>query len=109
MNRKEKFNVYVDGKFVGVGATTITEETPTPVFLSDRLIEVGMQANPKSNMDMAKYAERMLDMLKQAQAGGKTGKQLFNIVQLACDKLNKAGYPYYKPSIFFMDTVKVGR
>lgn len=100
MNRKEK---------VSVDPIEGAKEVKTVIFLSDRLIEEGMQANPRSNMDMAKHAENMLDMLKQGQAGGKTGKQLYNIVVLACDKLNKAGYPYYKPSIFFMDTVKVGR
>ena len=100
MNRKER---------VSVAPNEGAEEVKTSVFLSDRLIEEGMKANPRSNMDMAKHAERMHELLKQGQEEGDTMKQLYNITVLACEKLKKAGYNFYTPAVFFTDIVKARR
>jgi hypothetical protein len=67
------------------------------MFLSDVLIEKGQTANPKSNMSMGNAAIEMQSICRFAQSE-MTTKQINNSVSYACEVLNKAGFPYYKPS-----------
>jgi len=103
MNRKEKINVYVGEVLVGTATDETTaklQEAPKPVFLSDRLIQLGRAANSKNNRSMAAASEIMHSLLVK-ESESHTQKQLFNITKLACDQLNKEGYPFYKVGVFF--------
>jgi len=66
------------------------------MLLTDVLIQKGKTANPKSNMSMGNTAIEMHSICQFAQSE-MTAKQIQNSVGFACDTLNKAGFPYYKP------------
>ena len=66
------------------------------MLLSEVLINKGQTANPKSNMSMGNTAIEMKSICQFAQSE-MTPKQINNSVSLACEVLNKAGFPYYKP------------
>jgi len=66
------------------------------MLLSQVLIDKGQTANPKSNMSMGNTAIEMHSICQFAQSE-MTPKQIQNSVGLACEVLNKAGFPYYKP------------
>lgn len=72
------------------------------MFLSDELIEIGMTANPKNNRDMGECSIKMHELLQQRCNGNVVTKQVYNIVVLVCDTLNKKGWKYYKPDLFFV-------
>ena len=67
------------------------------MLLSDALINRGQTANPKNNMSMGNKAIEMKSICQSAESF-MTTKQIQQSVKLACEELNKAGYPYYKPS-----------
>lgn len=67
------------------------------MLLSQVLIDKGQTANPKNNMSMGNTAIEMNAICKTASAE-MTPKQIQQSVGLACEVLNKAGFPYYKPS-----------
>jgi len=66
------------------------------MLLSEVLINKGQTANPKSNMSMGNAAIEMRSICQFAQSE-MTAKQIQNSVGYACEALNKAGFPYYKP------------
>lgn len=70
------------------------------MLLSDLLIEKGKTANPKSNLSMGNTAIEMQNICRFALSE-MTSKQISNSVSYACDVLNKAGFPYYKPENIF--------
>jgi hypothetical protein len=70
------------------------------MLLSDKLLELGRNSNPKNNSSMGNQCTIMHEEIKKKQPD-LTSRQLFNIVKFACDTLNKEGYRYYKVDIFF--------
>lgn len=66
------------------------------MLLSQVLIEKGKAANPKSNYSMGNAAIEMQSICRFAQSE-MTEAQIKNSVGYACEVLNKAGFPYYKP------------
>jgi len=67
------------------------------MLLSNVLIEKGKTAYNKSNMSMGGVATEMKAICQTASAE-MTEAQIRNSVGYACEVLNKAGFPYYKPS-----------
>ena len=70
-------------------------------MLSDKLITIGTQANAKSNLSMATKAQEMLDEVKLVRSTY-SDKQLYNIIKHTCSELNKSGFNYYKPEVFYL-------
>lgn len=70
------------------------------MLLSEELIQIGKESNPKSNMSMAQSADKMLKLLQQKQESLNT-KQLVNIVKTVCKSLNAEGWNYFKLETFF--------
>jgi hypothetical protein len=66
------------------------------MLLSQMLIEKGKTAKPNNNMSMGNAAIEMHSICQFAQSE-MTEAQIRNSVGLACEVLNKAGFPYYKP------------
>lgn len=68
------------------------------MLLSDTIILIGMEANPKNNLSMGNKSLLIKEEIKKAKANH-TDKQLVNIVNFACNELNKNGFKYYTPEI----------
>lgn len=66
------------------------------MLLSQVLIDKGKTAKPNSNMSMGNTAIEMHSICQFAQSE-MTDAQIKNLVGYACEVLNKAGFPYYKP------------
>jgi hypothetical protein len=64
------------------------------MFLSDQLVEAGLDANPKNNRSMSIAEEQLVAKCKAASAS-MTPKQIKNAVGYACDSLHRTGFPYY--------------
>jgi len=73
------------------------------MLLSDKLIELGLEANPKNNQSMHEQEFKMLKQLEEALKTS-TIKHLYKVVEFVCDHLNRKGYPYYKVDHFFTGT-----
>lgn len=73
------------------------------MLLSDKLIEVGLQANPKNNQSMHEHEHKMLLILQEALLTS-TIKHLYNIVKFVCEHLNRKGYSHYHVDHFFTKT-----
>ena len=73
------------------------------MLLSDKLIEVGLQANPKNNQSMYEHENKMMPLLHEALPTS-TLKHLYNIVKFVCEHLNRKGYSYYHVDHFFTKT-----
>ena len=69
-------------------------------FLSDELFEIGKNANPKSNISMMDASVKMLEIL-ETKRDEIPMKKLYNITSLVCKQLNKEGFKFYKPEMFF--------
>ena len=69
------------------------------MFLSDELILIGIDANPKSNMEMGRQSIIMLDLLGKNK--DIPHKKLINVTKCAIRELNKLGYDYYNFELFF--------
>jgi len=70
------------------------------MLLSDKLIELGLEANPKNNQSMHEQEFKMLKQLEEALKTS-TIKHLYKVVEFVCDHLNRKGYPYYNVNHFF--------
>jgi len=71
------------------------------MFLSDQLIELGLKANPKSNMSQGQQSIKMHDLLLAAKEKGEPVARLANITKYSCKKLQNAGFSYYTFELFF--------
>ena len=74
------------------------------MFLSDRLIKIGENANPKSNLSQAEACAAMLALLEEEEEKGVDRRKLINITKFAIKELNKRGYTFYKLEVFFTQT-----
>ncbi|MCK4554912.1 MAG: hypothetical protein KAT48_14045 [Bacteroidales bacterium] len=70
------------------------------MFLSDKLIKIGADANPKSNLSQAEACAVMLALLNEEESKGVDQKKLINITKCAIKELNKMGFLFYKLEIF---------
>jgi hypothetical protein len=71
------------------------------MLLSDRLIEIGKTANPKSNLSMATKEIEMIDAVNvHIKSNPVTEGQIRNILKLVCKGLNDSGYNFYRPENF---------
>jgi hypothetical protein len=73
------------------------------MLLTDKLIELGKDANPKNNLSMGNQAEKMLEVMKEAKTKCLTPTdtaRLWNQIKFAIKALNKAGYKYYTEDVF---------
>jgi hypothetical protein len=66
-------------------------------MLIDRLIEIGIKANPKNNMSMGYQVTLMKAEIEKCY--DLTEKQTHNYVSYACEVLNKRGFKYYTPEL----------
>lgn len=64
------------------------------MLLSDRLLLIGLESNPRNNMSMGEAAQRMQKEISLAQSSH-TAKQLANIVAFVCNQLNDAGFKWF--------------
>lgn len=71
------------------------------MFLSDQLIQLGLKANPKSNMSQGEASRKMLALLNEKQHQGMVILNLINITKFAVKVLKKKGFTYYSLSTFF--------
>ena len=72
------------------------------MFLSDKLLEIGLKANPKNNMSMAKQARKMRNEIESAlDAETITKSTAIGVTKHICSKLNKEGYSFYRFEVFF--------
>jgi len=71
------------------------------MFLSDQLIEIGRQANPKSNLSQATQANKMLILLNTANKVGEPKQKLENITKFVVKQLNKEGFSFYTYNTFW--------
>ena len=69
-------------------------------MLSDDLVLIGIEANPKSNMEMGRQALKMHEKIKKMNSFYST-KKLVNCTKCAIKDLNDLGYMYYKFELFF--------
>ena len=72
------------------------------MFLSDKLIAIGKDANPKSNISQGEAAKRMLLVINVNRCLVEE-KKLMNITNFAIKALVKLGFTYYKIGLFFED------
>ena len=70
------------------------------MFLSDQLIAIGLEANPKNNKSMHEKEGQMMPLLHDALKTS-TIKHLYGIVKFVCEHLNRKGYSYYQVNHFF--------
>lgn len=71
------------------------------MFLSDQLIEIGQNANPKSNISMGDQSKKMHDLLIEKLKEGEDMNKLVSITKHACKKLNEKGFSLYRVELFF--------
>ena len=71
------------------------------MFLSDKLIAIGKEANLRNNASQAKQCEKMLNELIVAKNKGEDQKRLINIMKFVIKQLNHDGFLYYNLDIFF--------
>ncbi len=76
------------------------------MFLSDQLIEIGSQANPKSNLSQGEAAKDMHFLIVEAHKEGKSVDNLVSITKFAIKALIKLGFTYYTIQIFFLKKTK---
>lgn len=74
------------------------------MLLSDQLIALGRDANPKSNLSQGTQAQKMLDLMI-TNKNGATHQQLVNITKLVVKQLNKEGFNYYKVETFWKKNI----
>lgn len=72
------------------------------MFLSDELIEMGSNANPKSNMEQGHASILMHRRLKEEARKGIPEANLINSTKFALKELVKRGFTYYTIDVFFM-------
>lgn len=73
------------------------------MFLSDKLIKIGLNANPKNNLSQANQSIKILDVLIVAKNNGKNPLMLMNITKFVVRHLNKKGFSYYKLNTFWKE------
>jgi len=68
------------------------------MFISDTLIEIGQNSNPKNNLSMAEASSKMEKVITQymKQNPDIPMKCIMSRVKFACEKLNERGYPFSK-------------
>jgi len=72
------------------------------MLLSDELLKIGQFANPKNNLSMYQQESVMITRVREAHKKGSSIKQLYNIVNMVCNQLNKQGYNYFNVDHFFV-------
>lgn len=73
------------------------------MLLSDELLKIGQFSNPKSNLSIHQQESVMLMKVREAHNNGSPIKQLYNIVNMVCKQLNKAGWKYFNVEHFFVN------
>lgn len=64
------------------------------MMLSDKLLVIGLESNPRNNQSMGEAAQRMQKEISLAQSSH-TAKQLINIVAFVCNELNRMGFKWF--------------
>lgn len=65
------------------------------MLLSDKLIEIGRQSNPKNNCSMGEAEQKMTAECKRAIAQGELPSRTENAMKLAKSILAKEGYKHF--------------
>lgn len=71
------------------------------MFLSDKLLEIGSEANSNDVASEARQCDEMHAVLVKEKENGICQKKLSNIMISVIRKLNKMGYLYYTMELFF--------
>lgn len=74
------------------------------MLLSEQILEIARQSNPKNNLSMYNKAKEIMALLN-TNKDTYTSKQLYNITNSCCNTLQKEGYSLFKIAIFY-DIVK---
>ena len=71
------------------------------MFLSDELLQIGINANPKNNLSQSIQCQKMLDVLNKEKSNGCDLKKLYNTTNFVVKILNKKGFNFYTIDVFW--------